>query len=136
LRRQLKAAQQKTEAASNASVPNANGAQSDATPREDSDPLPQTSPFSLAVPPDPDSRPDSAIASPLVLPSTAREAIAGAKAPAVEGFDMSPPHDRTPRPLGAAASPRFPSIEAIQAAVAKRTAEKAAATAAPNKDDK
>lgn len=40
------------------------------------------------------------IASPLLLPSTAREAVAGAAAPAVEGFDMSPPpHARTPRPL-------------------------------------
>lgn len=136
LRRQLKAAQQKTQAAGNAPAPNADGARSDATPLEDSDPLPQTSPFSLAVPPVPDPRPDSAIASPLALPSTAREAIAGAKAPAVEGFDMSPPHDRTPRPLGAAASPKFSSIEAIQAAVAKRASEKAPGPAAPNKDHK
>jgi conjugal transfer pilus assembly protein TraV len=44
--------------------------------------------------------PPFSIASPLVLPSTAREAVAGASAPAVEGFDMSPPpHARTPRPL-------------------------------------
>lgn len=56
-------------------------------------------------------------ASPLVLPSTAREAVAGASAPAVEGFDMAqPPHDRTPRPSADKAPLIFPTIEAIEAA--------------------
>lgn len=56
-------------------------------------------------------------ASPLVLPSTAREAVAGASAPAVEGFDMAqPPHDRTPRPSADQAPLIFPTIEAIEAA--------------------
>lgn len=64
------------------------------------------SPFSL-----------SPTASPLVLPSTAREAVAGAHAPAVEGFDMSPPlHDRTPRPRGDAPELVYPTAEAIDAA--------------------
>ena len=72
------------------------------------------SPFSPAALP----IPDSPVASPLVLPSTAREAVAGAKAPAVEGFDMSPPlHDRTPRP-GGEAPLTYPSVEAIEAAKA------------------
>ncbi len=134
LRRQLKAAQQKTDAASGEPARHAGSAQSDAPPRDDADPLPQTSPFSLATPPDPDSLQDPPVASPLALPSTAREAVAGAKAPAVEGFDVLPPHDRTPRPLGASASPKVPSIEAIQAAIAKRAADKAAEPAAPSKD--
>lgn len=123
LRRQLKAAQQKAE-------------QDDTAPLEDADPLPEASPFSLAAPPDPDSSPVAPVASPLALPSTAREAVAGATAPAVEGFDVLPPHDRTPRPLGASASPTFPSIEAIQAAIAKRAAGKASEAAAPNKEHK
>ncbi|PKB25332.1 conjugal transfer pilus assembly protein TraV [Novosphingobium kunmingense] len=133
LRRQLKTAQQKAGAASEEPAPNADAAQGDAAPLEAPDPLPQASPFSLAAPPSP----DSAVASPLALPSTAREAVAGAKAPAVEGFDMpSPPHDRTPRPLGQAASPKFPSIEAIQAAIAKRSAGKTTEPATPIKDHK
>jgi conjugal transfer pilus assembly protein TraV len=133
LRRQLKSAQQKADAAPY---------QDDMTALEAADPLPQTSPFSLAAPPVPDSPPDSSAASPLALPSTAREAVAGAKAPAVEGFDRSPPpHDRTPRPLGQAETPTFPSptlpsIEAIQAAIAKRAAGKPTGPATPHKDHK
>ena len=58
-------------------------------------------------------------ASPLVLPSTAREAVAGAKAPAVEGFDTSPPpRDRAPRPEAGQSAPTFPSAAAIEAAKA------------------
>lgn len=58
-------------------------------------------------------------ASPLVLPSTAREAVAGAKAPAVEGFDTSsPPRDRAPRPEAGQSAPVFPSAAAIEAAKA------------------
>ena len=73
------------------------------------------SPFSVASPP----IQDSPVASPLVLPSTAREAVAGAKAPAVEGFDMSPPpHDRTPRPSADETPLTYPAIEAIEAAEA------------------
>lgn len=58
------------------------------------------------------------IASPLALPSTAREAVAGASAPAVEGFDMSAPlpHVRTPRHPETQDAPVFPSAEAIDAA--------------------
>lgn len=57
-------------------------------------------------------------ASPLALPSTAREAVAGAWAPAVEGFDMSAPlpHVRTPRHPQTQETPVFPSAEAIEAA--------------------
>lgn len=57
-------------------------------------------------------------ASPLALPSTAREAVAGALAPAVEGFDMSAPlpHVRTPRHPGTQDAPIYPSAEAIDAA--------------------
>jgi conjugal transfer pilus assembly protein TraV len=58
-------------------------------------------------------------ASPLVLPSTAREAVAGAKAPAVEGFDtLPPPRDRAPRPEAGQSAPVFPSAAAIEAAKA------------------
>ena len=115
LSRQLKAAQE-------APVPAAQEADADLG-----------SPFSPATL----SIPDSPVASPLVLPSTAREAVAGAKAPAVEGFDMSPPpHDRTPRPLAQTPSPTFPSIEAIQAAIAKHSVGKASEPAAPNKEHK
>ncbi|MCH4892431.1 conjugal transfer protein TraV [Sphingomonas sp. SFZ2018-12] len=58
-------------------------------------------------------------ASPLVLPSTAREAVAGAKAPAVEGFDtLPPPRDRAPRPEAGQSTPVFPSAAAIEAAKA------------------
>lgn len=58
------------------------------------------------------------IASPLALPSTAREAVAGASAPAVEGFDMSAPlpHVRTPRHPDSKEAPVYPSAEAIDAA--------------------
>lgn len=74
------------------------------------------SPFSAAPP-----LPPSPNASPLVLPSTAREAVAGANAPAGEGFDVpQPPHDRTPRPHGDSPGPVFPTSEAIDAAKAKR----------------
>lgn len=57
------------------------------------------------------------LVSPLVLPSTAREAIAGASAPAVEGFDMSSPlHVRTPRSSNDEALQNYPTLEAIAAA--------------------
>ena len=76
-----------------------------------------SSPFSLMAPGDPAVSSFSLpVASPLVLPSTAREAVAGAKAPAVEGFDMPPPHDRTPRPQRGAQTLKYPTIEAIGAA--------------------
>jgi len=72
-----------------------------------------TSPFSL-----------SPTASPLALPSTAREAVAGATAPAAEGFDMSPLlHDRTPRPHGETPELTYPSVEAIEAARSTPTEE-------------
>ncbi len=65
------------------------------------------------------------IASPLALPSTAREAVAGASAPAVEGFDMSAPlpHVRTPRHPGSKEEPVYPSAEAIDAAKAVKEPE-------------
>lgn len=89
------------------------------------------SPFSPAALP----IPDSPVASPLVLPSTAREAVAGAKAPAVEGFDMSSPlHDRTPRP-GGEAPLTYPSVEAIEAAKAPKGSDNAT-TSAPAPADK
>lgn len=57
------------------------------------------------------------LVSPLVLPSTAREAIAGASAPAVEGFDISSPlHVRTPRSSNDEALTNYPTLEAIAAA--------------------
>lgn len=63
------------------------------------------------------------LVSPLVLPSTAREAIAGASAPAVEGFDMSSPlHVRTPRSSIDAALQNYPSLEAIDAAKSRSKA--------------
>ncbi|MEI6641962.1 MAG: conjugal transfer protein TraV [Novosphingobium sp.] len=137
LRRQLKSAQQNPEKAHKEITPEAEASQDDVAALEGTDPSPQAPPLALAASPYPDSPPSSPDASPLALPSTAREAVAGAKAPAVGGVDMpAPPHDRTPRPLGASASPKFPSIEAIQAAVAKRAAGKAADPAAPNKDQK
>lgn len=84
------------------------------------------SPFSLASPP----IQDAPVASPLVLPSTAREAVAGAKAPAVEGFDMSPPpHDRTPRPSADGTPLTYPEIETIEAAKAAASAKHPAAPA-------
>ena len=118
LSRQLKAAQ----AASDPAAQKASG---------ESDAADLTSPFSLAVPP----VQDSPVASPLVLPSTAREAVAGAKAPAGEGFDMSPPpRDRTPRPSADNAPLAYPAVEAIEAAKAAVT--KAPAPATPEKEPK
>ena len=77
----------------------------------------ETSPFSLMAPGDPAVSSFSLpVASPLVIPSTAREAVAGAKAPAVEGFDMPPPHDRTPRPQRGAQTLQYPTVESIDAA--------------------
>lgn len=70
------------------------------------------------------------LASPPTLPFTAREAIAGAHAPAIEGFDTKRDRDRTPRsPLDP--SLVWPSIEAIDAAHARSadTPEIAAKTA-------
>jgi conjugal transfer pilus assembly protein TraV len=59
----------------------------------------------------------SPLASPLVPPSTAREADAGATAPAAEGFDMpASPHNRAPRPSGSPSPLTYPSLEAIEAA--------------------
>lgn len=109
LKRQLRAAQRKAGEMSDAATI--------AVPADDaSDPDNGGSLFS-AVP----SLPPSPNASPLVLPSTAREAVAGAKAPAVEGFDVpQPPHDRTPRPHGDRSERVFPTSEAIDAAKAKR----------------
>lgn len=81
-------------------------------------------------------------ASPLVLPSTAREAVAGAKAPAVEGFDTSPPpRDRTPRPAAGQSAPVFPSAAAIEAAKAAirpaaRTGEQPMASTSQSKEPK
>jgi conjugal transfer pilus assembly protein TraV len=75
-----------------------------------------SSPFSLMAPDPAVSSFSLPVASPLVLPSTAREAVAGAKAPAVEGFDMPPPHDRTPRPQRGAQTLQYPTAEAIDAA--------------------
>jgi len=65
------------------------------------------------------------IASPLALPSTAREAVAGASAPAVEGFDMTAPlpHVRTPRHPDSNEAPIYPSAEAIDAAKAVKEPE-------------
>lgn len=90
------------------------------TPPDGGNPSPDpdtflSSPFSL--PP---------TASPLALPSTAREAVAGAKAPAVEGFDMRPPlHDRTPRHGEVPENLVYPSAEAIDAANAQAATETA-----------
>jgi conjugal transfer pilus assembly protein TraV len=86
----------------------------------------ETEPFDLGQPFQPSSSlEDTPSASPLVLPSTAREAVAGAKAPAVEGFDMAqPPHDRTPRPSADNAPLIYPTIEAIEAAKNAAKAQK------------
>ena len=54
-----------------------------------------------------------------VNPLTVREAIAGLKQPAIEGFDMFPPwHDRTPHPSTGSTKRQagLPTIEAIEAA--------------------
>ena len=75
---------------------------------------------------------DMQLVSPPVLPSTAREAIAGAHAPAIEGFDAQPPGARTPRfpqsPRSFFGDPAlvYPSIEAIEGA-----RRRASATARP-----
>ena len=105
LRRQLKAAQAKNDLLNETtSLPQAE--------------QPEAETFDLGQPFQPSSSLDDIpSASPLVLPSTAREAVAGATAPAVEGFDMAqPPHDRTPRPSADKAPLIFPTIEAIEAA--------------------
>ena len=66
------------------------------------------------------------LVSPLVLPSTAREAIAGASAPAVEGFDMSSPlHVRTPRSSHDEVLHNYPTLEAIAAAKSRSKTDKA-----------
>jgi conjugal transfer pilus assembly protein TraV len=113
LRRQLKAAQ----------------AKSDLLEETTGLPLaeqPEAETFDLGQPFQPSSSlEDIPSASPLVLPSTAREAVAGASAPAVEGFDMAqPPHDRTPRPSADMAPLIFPTIEAIEAAKNAAKAQK------------
>ena len=75
---------------------------------------------------------DMQLVSPPVLPSTAREAIAGAHAPAIEGFDVQSPGARTPRspqsPRSLVGDPAlvYPSIEAIEGA-----RRRASATARP-----
>lgn len=88
------------------------------------DSTPSTEPNSATdTSPSIDDDPFFSLTSPLALPSTAREAVAGAKAPAVEGFDMaSPSHVRTPRspdetPLV------YPTAEAIDAAKSKKEPE-------------
>lgn len=99
LRRQLKTALEERESTTD----------SDAAPDSEDDP----SPLFLPAP----QNDLSPLASLLVLPSTAREADAGATAPAAEGFDMpASPHDRAPRPSGSPSSLIYPSFEAIEAA--------------------
>ena len=113
LRRQLKAAQAKSDLLKEtATLPAAE--------------QPDAETFDLGQPFQPSSSiEDIPSASPLVLPSTAREAVAGASAPAVEGFDMAqPPHDRTPRPSADNAPLIFPTIEAIEAAKNAAKAQK------------
>ena len=113
LRRQLKAAQAKSDLLKEtATLPAAE--------------QPEAETFDLGQPFQPSSSlEDIPSASPLVLPSTAREAVAGASAPAVEGFDMAqPPHDRTPRPSADKAPLIFPTIEAIEAAKNAAKAQK------------
>lgn len=112
LRRQLKAAQAKSDLLNETTtLPQAEQTEAET--------------FDLGQPFQPSSSlEDIPSASPLVLPSTAREAVAGASAPAVEGFDMAqPPHDRTPRPSADKAPLIYPTIEAIEAA--KNAAAKA-----------
>lgn len=113
LRRQLKAAQAKSDLLKEtATLPAAE--------------RPEAETFDLGQPFQPSSSiEDIPSASSLVLPSTAREAVAGASAPAVEGFDMAqPPHDRTPRPSADKAPLIFPTIEAIEAAKNAAKAQK------------
>lgn len=113
LRRQLKAAQAKSDLLNETTA---------LPPAEQ----PEAETFDLGQPFKPSSSlEDISSASPLVLPSTAREAVAGASAPAVEGFDMAqPPHDRTPRPSTDKAPLIFPTIEAIEAAKNAAKAQK------------
>lgn len=113
LRRQLKAAQAKSDLLKETTT---------IPPAEQS----EAETFDLSQPFQPSSSlEDIPSASPLVLPSTAREAVAGASAPAVEGFDMAqPPHDRTPRPSADKAPLIFPTIEAIEAAKNAAKAQK------------
>ena len=113
LRRQLKAAQAKSDLLNETTA---------LPPAEQ----PEAETFDLGQPFQPSSSlEDIPSASPLVLPSTAREAVAGAIAPAVEGFDMAqPPHDRTPRPSAGKAPLIFPTIEAIEAAKNAAKAQK------------
>ncbi|PKQ00117.1 MAG: conjugal transfer protein TraV [Alphaproteobacteria bacterium HGW-Alphaproteobacteria-13] len=113
LKRQLKAAQAKSDLLNETTtLPSAE--------------QPEAGTFDLGQPFQPSSSlEDIPSASPLVLPSTAREAVAGASAPAVEGFDMAqPPHDRTPRPSADKAPLIFPTIEAIEAAKNAAKAQK------------
>ena len=99
LRRQLKTAQEQREASTNRDT----GPQSEDDPSQ----LFWSSPSNDLSP----------LASPLALPSTAREADAGADAPAAEGFDMpASPHDRAPRPSVSPSPLSYPSPEAIEAA--------------------
>ncbi len=87
----------------------ASATETDAAPDSEDDPSPlfSSSPSNDLAP----------LASPLVPPSTAREADAGANAPAAEGFDMpASPHDRAPRPSGSPSPLTYPSLEAIEAA--------------------
>jgi len=113
LRRQLKAAQAKSDLLKETATLSAAE-------------RPEAETFDLGQPFQPSSSiEDIPSASPLVLPSTAREAVAGASAPAVEGFDMAqPPHDRTPRPSADKAPLIFPTIEAIEAAKNAAKAQK------------
>ena len=113
LRRQLKAAQAKSDLLNETTtLPQAEQTEAET--------------FDLGQPFQPSSSiEDIPSASPLILPSTAREAVAGASAPAVEGFDMAqPPHDRTPRPSADKAPLIFPTIEAIEAAKNAAKAQK------------
>lgn len=65
-----------------------------------------------------DDKPITLLAPPPALPSTAREAIAGAHAPQLEGFGALPPRGRTPRALPDETL-NWPSIDAIDAAHAR-----------------
>ena len=111
LRRKLKAVQAQIEESSKTH---------EGTAAEQPAAQPEAETFDLGQPFQPSSSiEDIPSASPLVLPSTAREAVAGAKAPAVEGFDTSPPpRDRAPRPEAGQSAPVFPSAAAIEAAKA------------------
>ena len=117
LRRKLKAVQAQIEESSKTH---------EGTAAEQPAAQPEAETFDLGQPFQPSSSlEDTPSASPLVLPSTAREAVAGAKAPAVEGFDMAqPPHDRTPRPSADKAPLVYPTIEAIEAAKNAAKAQK------------